>query len=142
MRDVFRNPNRSPDDTKQDYFHKMGVFDKEKEFYKVLLVEITFVKIFMRMISLWRQFYPFVNELENKQCRGVISTATSAALFPRLDESNSCSYAANVFCFSRYDCCNMLYNSRQALNQKDNPRAPVKYTGNRVGALHVVSELP
>jgi len=53
---------------------------------------------------------------------------------PELKEDNGCSRAPNVYCFSieNWDCCDMLYNSRMALNMKDNPRMGLKFTGNRL----------
>jgi hypothetical protein len=58
MRDVFFKNNRNEEDMKRDYFHKMGVFDREKEFYKVLLVEITFVQDFLGILATFILYSP------------------------------------------------------------------------------------
>jgi hypothetical protein len=132
MRDVFKNSNNI-DFMRQDYFHKMGLYEREREFYQILLVEIDFIKKFLGNIS---TLFFVTNRTETRQCKGIfVEPLDSPPLLPPLEETNTCSYAPNVFCFSRFECCNMLYNSRQSLNQRDNPRTGIKYTGNQVAKL-------
>lgn len=77
---------------------------------------------------------PTINQiLSYLSCNGQYTLQISNHPIMVLSEQNYCDEAPNVYCFGiDFSCCDMLFNSRQSLNKRENPRIGKKFTGNRI----------
>eukprot|EP01124_Arcella_intermedia_P007033 TRINITY_DN14273_c0_g1_i1.p1 TRINITY_DN14273_c0_g1~~TRINITY_DN14273_c0_g1_i1.p1 ORF type:complete len:475 (+),score=115.34 TRINITY_DN14273_c0_g1_i1:36-1460(+) len=118
MRDLFAKPNEQ--EKKKLYMKQIGIQSKEEllKFRNHLLQRNTFIRDF----------------LNHHKCKGDVPSPTqSHSPLSSLPESNTCQEAPNVYCYGiDFDCCDMLYNSRQSLNKKENPRLNKKWNGNKI----------